>query len=285
MEVSEFERNMVCLLFALKEFMSPKDYGQHFNFSSMFMTKGPYPDSSSTQKKPLYEYLEPSQITKLLEILQYRYKCFDFCEKPYYKTPEDVVKAAFKQKKLNEYKSEDELISTVRKLSEQKRYPFAFSDQSKERFDNVFNEFTAKIDADSFALHGNDTDIMFTTTFNEGNGYFYINDVLFHRCEMSGDAYSYLSKAFHTEDGKVVDCHVSRETMHRLFRDLRMTKPVWSLFFRHYTGEIGENFSEKDKKRLFTFRRKVTLGEIREEKLDIKAARAEIAKRKEKPTS
>ena len=286
MEVSEFEHDMVCLLFALKEFMSPKDYGEHFNFSSMFMTRGPYPDSSSMKKKPLYEYIEPSRITKLLEILKYRYKCFDFSEKPYFETAEEVIKASLKQKKLSQYNSEVELISAVKKLSEQRKYTFLFTEPySIKHFDDVFKEFTTKISADSFAEHGNDTDIMFTANFNSGTGNFYVNDVLFHHCEIDSDSHTYLLNAFRTEDGKVVDCHVSRQTMQKLFRDLGMTKAVWSLFFKHYNGKVGEKFQEKDKKKLFTFRRKVTLGEIRRENLDIEAARAEIAKMKEKLTS
>lgn len=143
----------------------------------------------------------------------------------------------------------------------------------------------ANYDFSTYARQENNVAIIFTADFRDDTGDFYINNVLFHRCEMGSDPYTYLSKAFHTEDGKVVDCHVSRETMQRLFRDLEMTKAVWSLFFKHYKGKIGEKFQEKDMKRLFTFRRQVTLGEARQEKLNIETALAEIAKRKEKSTS
>ncbi|MBR3236309.1 hypothetical protein IKF92_01320 [Candidatus Saccharibacteria bacterium] len=155
MESSEFEHKMTCLLFALKEFLSSKDIGYHFDFSSMFMTKGPYPDSSSTQKKPLYEYVEPRQITQLLDILKGRYKCLDFSEKPYYKTTEELLETAFKQKKLSEYENEVELIATVKKLSEQKKYSLLLSESFEERFDDVFRKFTSAKTNNGvlFALH------------------------------------------------------------------------------------------------------------------------------------
>ena len=284
MEPNEFEYKMVCLLFALKEFFSLKDIGYHFDFSSMFMTKGPYPDPSSAQKKPLYEYIEPNQITQLLEILKGKYKCLDFGERLYFETVEELLGAIFEQKKLDEYADEAELISTAVKMSEQKKYPMILSEKLRERFNDVFEKLTIDEGFDTFTQHEDDVVCAFTASFSDDTGDFYVNNVFFHHCEMSSDSYTYLSKAFHTENGKVVDCHVSRQTIQRLFRDLGMTKAVWSLFFKRYNGKVGEKFQEKDRKKLFTFRRQVTLGEIRREKLDIKAARAEIAKKKKEST-
>ncbi|RYC74424.1 hypothetical protein [Candidatus Nanosyncoccus alces] len=197
MEPDEFKYEMTCLLFALREFLPPKDYGHHFDFSSMFMTKGPYPSSSSAQKKPLYEYVEPSQITKLLEILQYKYRCFGFCEKTYFETPEKVLKAAFKQKKLSEYESEAELTSIVRKLSEQKRYPLVFSEQSKECLDDVFKEYTSSKTSDNsfFVLHIKE---------RKGNPILCINNTPIRKFQANSYSYKMMKLALGLPNGSLV---------------------------------------------------------------------------------
>lgn len=197
MEPSEFKHKMTCLLFALKEFFSPKDVGCHFDFSSMFMTKGPYPDSSSAQKKPLCEYIEPRQITQLLDVLKNRYKCFDFAEKPYFETTEEILETAFGQKKLGEYESEAEFISTIKRLSEQKKYPIVFHEDSRERLENVFKEFTLAKTSDNslFVLHIKE---------KSGCPVLYINDTPIRKFQSSSYSHKMMKLALGLPNGSLV---------------------------------------------------------------------------------
>lgn len=197
MEPSEFKRKMACLLFALREYFSPKDVGYHFDFSSMFITKGPYPDSSSVQKKPLYEYIEPHQITQLLDVLKNRYKCFDFVEKPYFKTTEEILKAAFEQKKLSEYRSETEFMAAIKVLSEQKKYPIAFYEDSREHLEKVFKEFTLAKTSDNslFVLHIKE---------KSGCPVLYINDTPIRKFQSNSYSYKMMKLALGQPNGSLV---------------------------------------------------------------------------------